>query len=186
MTTTAAANKQLGALRTELHLLESRLAKIEEQLIDVEFPAVALHDPEAVKQRKELASQRDAANARIAVVRRAIASGDVHVKRLTDAEREDERKEWQAKADELRTKQVAAARRIDAALTELEAAHSEYLQVAGDRGTAVRSAGGSWSNGAIVTHLLRALHALCPRIALQLNLDRAQKINAARLEQMVP
>lgn len=184
MTTTANANKQLRALRNELRLLEPRVAQLDQELIEVEF-AAHCGDRDAAKRRGELASQRDAGAARIADVRRAIASGDMYVRRLDDAEREAQRQQWQATADQLRDKQLAAARRVDAALAELEAAHAEYLQVAGHRGNAVRNAGGTWSNGAIVSHLLRALHALCPRIALQLRIDRAQRVNAARFEQMV-
>ncbi|MBK8097621.1 MAG: hypothetical protein IPK26_10965 [Planctomycetes bacterium] len=180
----AAAARQLGALRTELDLLEGGIVKLDAELVDVEFPA-HLGDVEAVKRRKDLMSSRAAVERRIADVKRAITSGEVHVRRLADAEREADRLEWAARADALRDQQLAAARRVDAALKELEAAHAAYLDAAGERGTAVRKAGGTWSNGAIVSHLHRAMHALCPRIATHVHLDRAQRVNAVPLEQMV-
>jgi len=175
---------QLGALRTELRILESRIATIEQELLECEFAAY-LGDADAVKRRDELASQRDAGNARIADVVRIIESGSVHVKRLADAEREAARKEWQARADELRAEQAKAARRVDKALAALEAAHRDYLTAADQRGAAVRRAGGSWSNTAVFSHLVRALFAQCPGIAQHLRLDRAQRINASPMEGMV-
>lgn len=173
----AAAN-QLNALRTELDLLETRRAKIDEELVDCEFPAVALHDPEAIARRKDLTEQRAACD-------RRIASGEVHVRRLEDAERECQRQQWQAKADELRDRQLAAARRVDAALAELESAHADYLDSANERSTATRNAGGTWWNAKVLPHLSQAIYGSPPRIADHLRLSRLMAHHASKLEDLV-
>lgn len=180
----ADAARRLGGLHNELCLLETRAAKIDEELIECEFPA-HLGDPEALKQRKELLSQRAACDRRAADVRRAIPSGEAHVRRLQTAEREAVVEQWRTRAEELRGEQLQAARGVDEAVAQLERFWQAYLRAVDERGMAARKAGDRWSNSRHLTHLEQAIFNGAPGIAVHLRLSRAMRPHASKLEDLV-
>lgn len=183
-TKTPTTAQRITEMRAELIELEGQVSAASSELAGIAYLA-EIGNREAQQRRAELLGVRGAAEHRAAELRQAITSGEWHHQREQREAAEVERKLWAKKAEEFRSAQVEAARRVDAALRELEAAHVAYLAATDERGSAVRRSGGEWSNFQVMSHLVRAVFHHCPQVATHLRLERVQRANASSMEGMV-
>lgn len=160
--TTAA---RIAELRTEQEQLTKRLAELEQEVTDTAFLAEA-GQPDARQRHAEVTAARSAAENRLRELVAAITSGERHLEREQREAAEAERASWARKADDLRAAQLAAAKRVDAALAEADAAWQQYVAAADARGAAMRRAGRGWSGAAwVASFLARLMWAKAPTLA---------------------
>jgi hypothetical protein len=88
-------------------------------------------------------------------------------------------------ADELKGQQLDAARRVDAALSALQAAWLTYVDAFVQRSLALRRAGKEVANRQLNRHLEQAIYAGARRIADVIGLDRNMSPHARRLADLV-
>jgi chromosome segregation ATPase len=177
--------QRLADLRAERDQLTKRLAELEQAAINNAFLAEA-GVPDARQRHAEVAAARSAAENRLRELATAIKSGELHAEREQREAIEAERASWAKKADELREKQVDAARRLDAALAEADEAWAAYVAASDERGVAVRRAGRQWSNAAwINSFLARLMFTKAPRLARLFHMNPEYRRSASSAEAMV-
>ena len=186
MTTTPQliSKENISAWAIELQHLEANLTSLDREAADLAAPA-ELGDQNAVEARDKILEDRKCAAQRAQNLRAAIDSGNAHLQKQADTEKETERQAQAVLAEELKGVQMKAAKRVDKALAQLEAASAEYFDAAEKRGMAVRAAGGKWSHGYLNCHLEQAVYGSAPEIARKLKVNWELSRHAARLQDLV-
>lgn len=175
----------LAEMREELAALEQRAAAAGDELHSIAFMAER-GDPAAQQRRAELLGARSAAEHRARELRDAITSGEKHAEREAAEAAEAERASWATRADELRTAQLDAARRLDAALAAADAAWTDYQRAADARGAAMRRAGRPWSNVSWVSSFVaRLMFKQAPALARLFGVNFEYRKAASTAEGMV-
>lgn len=175
----------LAEMREELAALEQRATAAGDELQSIAFMAER-GDATAQQRRAELLGARSAAEHRARELRDAITSGEKHVEREAAVAAEAERTSWAKKADELRTAQLDAARRLDAALAAADAAWTDYQRAADSRGAAMRRAGRPWSNVQWVSSFVaRLMFKQAPALARLFGVNPEYRRAASTAEGMV-
>lgn len=167
----AVNSRRVAEWRAELSRVEAELTEIESGLTEVGALAMT-GDADAAARRDELLQGRQAAQEAVQALQLAIASGENYVERQARERAERERQAAESEAAELAEQQSDAAARVDAALRELEAGWSAFVNLAGARQSAARRAGGR-GRAAYAAQLAQATLLLAPGVANALNVSRS-------------